>query len=156
MREAIRVIKGARSESELEMRGLEESAETLAPTKPRILLNVIIPAQVTSATEGRMSKSLGQRGRKNSSPKWVVLYTLNTSPAVPRMVIAERRERTLMPKPIDEMMLDCFGWRVDEEEGVYSWRDGCGEEEVMVVSAFCSNILASIVRLFCYGKMTEI
>ena len=79
---------------------------TLLTARETALERMIIAPQVTNAVVGLISKSLGQRARKNSSLRWVWLYTASVSAEVARMVMADRRARTVRPRRVDSIARD--------------------------------------------------
>jgi hypothetical protein len=79
---------------------------TLLTARETALERMIIAPQITNAVVGLMSKSLGQRARKNSSLRCVWLYTASVSAEVARMVMADRRARTVRPRRVDSIARD--------------------------------------------------
>lgn len=77
------------------------TAGTLVATRNAMLDSVMMALQATRATVGRRSKSLGHKERGKSELRVVLLYVLRVSPAVPMMVMDERRASAVKPKPTD-------------------------------------------------------
>jgi len=117
----MREMVGVRKEIELLMKGLLrirwgsnqylEWGERVwtrltAGTLLAALERMTIDPQITNAVVGLISKSLGQRARKNSSLRWVWLYTASVSAEVARMVMADRRARTVRPRRVDSIARD--------------------------------------------------
>jgi len=102
----MREMVGARKEIELWMKGLLRMDGTLLTAKEAALERMIIDPQMTNAVVGLISKSLGQRARKNSSPRCVLLYTASVSAEVPTMVMADKRARTVRPRRVDSIARD--------------------------------------------------
>ena len=121
----MREIVGVRKEIELLMKGLLRiwwgwnqylewgervwtrlTAGTLLAARETALERMTIDPQITYAVVGLISKSLGQRARKNSSLRWVWLYTASVSAEVARMVMADRRARTVRPRRVDSIARD--------------------------------------------------
>lgn len=101
------------------------TAGTLVATKNAMLESMMIVPQVTSATVGLRSNSRGHSERGNSDPSVVLLYTPRVSPAVPTMVIEERRARTVRPRPADSTIRDtplCCGLATGVSN---SWNSDC-------------------------------
>jgi len=82
------------------------TAGTLLAARETALERMTIDPQITNAVVGLISKSLGQRARKNSSLRWVWLYTASVSAEVARMVMADRRARTVRPRRVDSIARD--------------------------------------------------
>ena len=121
----MREMVGVRKEIELLMKGLLRiwwgwnqylewgervwtrlTAGTLLAARETALERMTIDPQITNAVVGLISKSLGQRARKNSSLRWVWLYTASVSAEVARMVMADRRARTVRPRRVDSIARD--------------------------------------------------
>ena len=121
----MREMVGVRKEIELLMKGLLRiwwgwnqylewgervwtrlTAGTLLAARETALERMTIDPQITNAVVGLISKSLGQRARKNSSLRCVLLYTASVSAEVARMVMADRRARTVRPRRIDSIARD--------------------------------------------------
>lgn len=121
----MREMVGVRKEIELLMKGLLRiwwgwnqylewaervwmrlTAGTLLTARETALERMTIDPQITNAVVGLISKSLGQRARKNSSLRWVWLYTASVSAEVARMVMADRRARTVRPRRVDSIARD--------------------------------------------------